>query len=355
MQDNLLCCDRRVAMELILVAVKNAEADRFISRPPQNIFLYLVFGPDAGLVSERAKAIAAHAVEDPKDPFQLLRLGGDDLAADPLRLADEANTVPLFGGRRAIWITAQGKAFTAALEPVLHVPPSDCTIVIEAGALKRDALLRKVCERETRAATIECYPDTIKDLSGLIDRETEAAGLRIDADAKTFLVSLLGQDRLATRSELAKLMLYAHGQGKVKLEDVEAVVADASTLALDAAVNGAFEGDFAAVQDTAARVYSEGGDYNLILGAALRHAITLHRMRLDVETGRTSAESGGYSQGFRRAAAVDKHVRTWNSGRLARAITILNDAIGRCRREPRLSQALTARALWTIALAARSK
>jgi DNA polymerase III subunit delta len=336
-----------------LVAVKNSEADRFIARPPQNIFLYLVFGSDTGLISERAKKIVAQAIDDPKDPFQLLRIGGDELAADPLRLADEANTIPLFGGRRAIWIEAQGKAFTAAIEPVLHMPPSDCTIVVEAGALKRDAPLRKSCESNARVAAIECYPDSAKDLAQLIDSETEAAGLKIDAEARTFLVSLLGQDRLTTRAELEKLLLYARGDGKVTIDHIEAVVADASTLALDVAVNGAFEGDFAAVQETAARVYSEGGDYNMILGAALRHAILLHRMRLDVENGNGGAQSGG--QGFRRAAALDKHVRAWTSPRLARAVAILNEAVMRCRREPRLSEAVTARALWTIALAARNK
>ena len=64
--------------------------------------------------------------------FNCLRLAGDDLAADPLRLADEAShTVPLFGGRRAIWIDAQGKSFIAALEPIINAPPSDCTIVVE--------------------------------------------------------------------------------------------------------------------------------------------------------------------------------------------------------------------------------
>jgi len=336
-----------------LVAVRNAEADRFIARPPQNIFLYLVFGSDAGLVSERAKTIVAHAVDDPKDPFQLLRLAGDELAADPLRLADEANTVPLFGGRRAIWIEAQSKALLAALEPLIHAPPYDCTIVIEAGALKRDSPLRKICEREARAAAIECYPDSTKDLAQLIDRETETGGLRIEADARSYLISLLGEDRLTTRSELEKLVLYAQQDGRVSVAHIDAIVADASSLALDAAVNGAFEGDFAAVQETAARVYSQGGDYNMLLGAALRHAILLHRMRLGVESGRSN--QGNTGQGFRRAAAIDKHVRTWSSARLAKTITLLSEAIARCRREPRLAEATTARVLWSIALSARNK
>ena len=130
-----------------MVAVKNGDADRFIVKPAPNIFLYLVFGTDAGLIAERVQKIIAASIDDLKDPFQFLNISGDELAADPLRLADEANTIPMFGGRRAIAIDAQGKSFVAALEPVLAKPPLDCTIVVEAGALKRDAPLRKLCSQ----------------------------------------------------------------------------------------------------------------------------------------------------------------------------------------------------------------
>ena len=334
-----------------MVAVKSHEADRFITRPG-DVFAYLVFGSDNGLVAERARRIVAGAIDDPKDPFQLLRLGGDELAADPLRLADEANTVPLFGGRRAIWIEAQGKAFVAAVEPVLRLPPTDCTIVIEAGALKRDAPLRKLCEQAKHAATIECYPDSPKDIAALVELEVSAAQLSIDGDAKTLLVSLLGQDRLSTRSELAKLLLYAHGASRIRLEDVEASVADASALALDAAVHGAFQGDFEAVEETAERVFAQGGDYNMLLGAALRHATLLHRARLETDAGQAPA---GFAGGFRRAASVDQQIRTWTAAQLQRAASILAEAIGKARREPKLADVTAVRALWSVALAARNK
>ncbi len=36
-------------------------------------------------------------------PFALVRLDGDEIS-DPMRLVEEANTVPLFGGRRAVAI-----------------------------------------------------------------------------------------------------------------------------------------------------------------------------------------------------------------------------------------------------------
>ncbi|MEJ0050627.1 MAG: DNA polymerase III subunit delta [Methylovirgula sp.] len=336
-----------------MVAVKNADADRFIVKPAPNIFLYLVFGTDAGLIAERAQKIIAAGVDDLKDPFEFLRISGDELAADPLRLADEANTIPMFGGRRAIAIDAQGKSFVAALEPILAKPPLDCTIVIEAGALKRDAPLRKLCESNPRAAALECYPDSAKDVAQLIDSELRADNLSIDSDARTLLISLLGEDRLTTRAEIAKLALYARGAGTITIGHIAAIVAEASSLALDTAIDGAFEGDLRAVEKTAERVFSEGGDYNALLGAALRHATALHRARLDAESGRGPGGGGGF--GFRRSPAFERHVRAWPSERLSRTIIALNQAIGKARRDPRLADQIALRTLWSIALSARKK
>ena len=53
------------------------------------------------------------------------------------------------------------------------------------------------------------------------------AKLTIAPDARAALVSLIGGDRQASRSEIRKLALYAHGKGRVELDDVLAVVADA--------------------------------------------------------------------------------------------------------------------------------
>jgi len=331
-----------------MVAVKNHEADRFLSRPPAHTGIFLVFGTDAGLISERMHRILAQAVDDPKDPFQLTRLSGDELAGDPLRLADEAYTIPLFGGRRAILIEAGGKGFDAALEPLLVQPPEACTVIIEAGNLKKDSALRRLCERDKNCAAIECYPDSAKDVAHLIDSEVAKAMLSIEPDAKSLLISLLGQDRLTTRSELDKLLTYAKDEKVITLDHVEQAVSDASMLVLDKAIDGAFEGKFKAVEETAARVFAEGGDANMLLGMALRHALSLHKARLDFDK---SGGRDGQRPSFGRMAALDKQMRASPAPQLARAVNILSEAVGRVRREPRLSDAIAIRALWAVALA----
>ena len=107
--------------------------------------------------------------------------------------------------------------------------------------------MRTLCERGKNTAAIQCYPDSARDIERLIDAEAAEAGLTMTAGAKVYLVSRLGQDRLSTRAELEKLMLYAHGAGEIRLDHVEAIVSDASSLLADKAVNAAFDGDFPAL------------------------------------------------------------------------------------------------------------
>src|SRR6185295_1448002 len=87
-------------------AIKSVDVDSFVARPDPGRPIVLVYGPDAGLVHERSEALICASVDDPRDPFALARLDGEELASDPTRLVEEANTMPLFGGRRAVWVKA---------------------------------------------------------------------------------------------------------------------------------------------------------------------------------------------------------------------------------------------------------
>ncbi len=271
-----------------MVAVKNANVDRYVARPDPARPIILVFGPDAGLVHERAEALIASAVDDPRDPFSLARIDGDGLADEPDRLVEEALTVPLFGGRRAVWVKAGGRNFAAAVERVLAAPlGGECRIVIEAGDLRRNAPLRALCERAANAAALPCYADSANDLGRLIEAEMRNAGLSIAPDARAALTALIGGDRGTSRSELRKLALYAHGKPGIGLDDVLAVIADATELKLDEIVDAAFAGKMRELEVGFARAQSTGVAASPLIGAAIRQAALLHRLRLAVEQGRS--------------------------------------------------------------------
>src|ERR1700694_5438494 len=184
---------------LIVVALRGKDIDAFLARPDPGRPIILLYGPDAGLVRERADALLASAVDDPNAPVSLARRDGDELSADPSRLVDEAMTVPLFGGRRAIRVRAGSRNFASGVDTLADTPIKDCRIVIEAGELRPESPLRKACERAKTAVAIGCYPDSERDLAKLIDDELRVSSLRIARDARAALMELLGGARQASR------------------------------------------------------------------------------------------------------------------------------------------------------------
>jgi DNA polymerase-3 subunit delta len=339
-----------------MVAIRAAEVDAFVARPDPARPVVLVFGPDAGLVSERVDALIKAAVDDPNDPFTLARLEGEDLAAEPSRLVEEAQTVPLFGGRRAVWVKAGSRNIAPAVEPVLALRARDCRVVIEAGDLRRNAPLRMLIERAGNAAALPCYADDERARARLVEEEMRAAGLTLAPDARALLLPLLGGDRAASRNEIRKLALYARGKARVEVEDVAAVVSDASSLALDEIVDAAFAGKAAELQMQLAKARSAGTSAGSIFFAAQRQVAQLHRWRTAIEEGaRFSIDSAVPQAQFRRKGAIEAALRSWNAARLAVAMAELAAAVLESRRNAALANVIAERALLAIAVRARHR
>jgi DNA polymerase III subunit delta len=341
-----------------MTALKAGQVDAFVARPDRARPVVLVFGLDAGLVRERAEALIHSAVDDPRDPFALARMSGDELAAEPMRLVEEANTIPLFGGRRAVWVKAGSRNFVAAVEALVAAASPDCRVVIEAGDLKRNAPLRAVCERAACAVALPCYPDSERDIGRLIDDEMREAGLAIAPDARAALLPLLGGDRLASRSEVRKLALFARGQERIELDDVIAVVTDASMLALDALIDAAFAGRTGEVEIQFNKARTAGTSPGTIISAALRQISTLHKARLVIEDGKSvtaTLDAMVPPVHFSRKALVELALKSWTAARLERAMMQFADASFEARRMGDLADTIVQRVLLALAVAARRK
>jgi DNA polymerase-3 subunit delta len=341
-----------------VVTLRGKDIDIFLSRPDSTRPIVLLYGPDAGLVRERAEALVKSAVDDPNDPFSLVRMDGDDLAAEPSRLVEEAMTIPMFGGRRAIRVRAGSKNFSSGVDTLSEMPIKDCRIVIEAGELRPESPLRKVCEKAKTAVAIACYPDTERDLAKLIDDELRVSNLRMAPDARATLMALLGGDRQASRNELRKLTLYAHGTGEVTLDDVMAVVADASELKIDPIVDGAFAGNPTAVEVEFNKAMIAGTYPGMIMMAAQRQAAALHKASLLVEAGSSASsavESGFPRLHFSRKGTVEAALRNFSTRRLVTIIDQLATAALDVRKQNALGAVIAQRALMSIAVNARRR
>lgn len=335
-----------------MTAVKAGEIEGLVRRGPDpRIPVILVYGPDTGLVTERARKLAEDFVTDPADPFALVRIDGDTLASDPGRLCDEAGTMGLFGGRRSIWVRPGTRNYAPAVEAALGAALAEARIVVEAGDLARNNPLRILCERSTRALAIPCYADDERTLADLIDRTLQERGLRIDRAAREVLARSLGGDRRASLMEIEKLALYAAGEGTVTLDHVEAVTSDVAASVLNTLIDAAFDGRREAVERDYRRFRHEGLDPGVVLGSALRHALTLLATRLD-NPEKTPALMAATWRGlhFKRKASIEGQLGAWAPGTLRQAAVALQEAVLACRRaEPDLAHALASAALLRVA------
>jgi DNA polymerase-3 subunit delta len=341
-----------------LVALRGKDIDNFLARPDPGRPIILLYGPDAGLVRERAEALLKSAVDDPADPFSLVKLDGDELAAEPSRLVDEALTVPLFGGRRAIRVRAGSRNFAGGVDTLAEMSLKDCRVVIEAGDLRAESPLRKACERARTAVAIGCYPDGERDLAKLMDEELRAANLKIAGDARATLMSLLGGDRQASRNELKKLTLLAHGEGEVTLDHVMAVVADASEMKLDPIIDGAFAGKPELVESEFAKAMVAGTYPGMIIASAQRHAAWLHKSALSVGEGTPASQlldSGFPRLHFSRKPMAETALRNFTPARLVAIIDQLAVAALEMRKQTTLAAAIAQRALLSIAVNAKRR
>lgn len=340
-----------------MAALKPRDIEPFLKKPDFSRSVILLYGPDAGLVSERADVLAEKSGVDLSDPFCLIRMDADDAASDVARIADEAHTIGMFGGKRLIRISGNTRRDLAkAVKPVLDTPPEDAIILIEAGDLKKNAGLRKQLEASPSSLAIPCYQDTDVAIEQLIDEEITAKGLTIDRETRLLLKSMLGDNRMVSRGELSKLAIYCEGKTAVTADEIHEIVGDASKLVMDDVIDSTATGDPAKLQVVLTKAIEAGNAPDIILLGVLRHYQMLQNARSKVELQRQIASNviSGMRPPihFARKNAVTVAVNIWTLERLTRALSRLDKAMLECRQKAGISQALCSTTLLALSLEA---
>ncbi len=339
-----------------------ARVEGFLRRPDPAIRAVLLYGPDAGLARERADTLARGVCPDLRDPFRVADLLAAALAGDPARLADEAAQIGLMGGRRVIRVREAGDGvapiFARFLADMVATVGGDSLVLAEAGDLPSRSTLRRVFDDSPGAAAIGCYPDSARDLAAVIRDAFAARRIRVSRDASDFLVGHLGEDRLLTRAELEKLMLYAGDGGSIDIDEARAVIADSAALSLDDALLAAAEGDCAALDRALARVFQEGGSPVTIIRALLRHLQRLHLLAARIAGGGSVEEAIRAARPpifFKEQDSYRRQLGRWSEARLRRALERVADAEFRMKLTGLPAETICREAMFALAREARSK
>ncbi len=347
--------------------LKSAEIETFVRKPGPAVRAVLVYGPDAGLVRERAARLVAGAVDDPADPFLVAELTGSEIAGDPPRLFDEAAAIPLTGGRRVVRVrdaspaTPPGiaEAVARVVKSYLEDPPGDSLVVMQAGDLGPRATLRKLFESAPAGVALPCYRDDADGLNRLFDEIMGPHGISLTPDARAYLAANLGADRGVSRAELEKLALYAGDDGRVELGDAEACVGDSGLRGLDRVAFAAAGGDRQALDREVSACLAMGESPVAVLRAASRHLMRLHLAMAESAAGASAETAVRNLQPpvfWRQVREMARQVEVWLPEHVARAQLLLLEAERQCKRTGMPAAAICGRALLQVAaLAGRKK
>ena len=298
----------------------------FLARPKPDIVAVLVYGPDHGLVAERANALLRHYCPNIDDPFARADLTAGQIADDPALLMDEMTAIPFGGGRKTIFVRGADDKISRACQNLFALNNLENRLVVTADNLGARSSLRLLFEGANHAAALPCYVEEGASLGQFIQDMLNTAGLRADHDALSLLSRNLVGDRLLARRELEKLVLYMGPQKQVTADDVQAVIGDESETGLDDLADAIATGKAAEADRVLDRLIAEGSHAVGVLRNLQNHFGKLHLAALDIQAGASIPDAVKAIKPpvfFKRQSLFEQQLRLWPLNSLEKTLDTL--------------------------------
>lgn len=342
-----------------MTELKGTAADRFIAKPDRKLPIILIHGPDRGRVQTRARALVVSLLGADHDPMACVELDPTLLDGSPSRIAEEADSLSMFGGDKVILARIDDpKGLVKPVEMLLASPPAAASIVIAAGDLKKTHPLRSRIEKSANGVAIACYAADRKDIAALLAKQMEAFDLHIDQQTRDLIIGLLGADFALAANEIEKLCLFARSEGTVTEAHVTALLCDSSVHGFSDVADLAFAGRRDDALDALERTLADGMEASVLWQMMLRHAQHLERMRIDIDAGSAPDTVIGRARPmifFKRRSAVERALNLWRAEPLRRCIAQMDGDLADLRLKSDLKTVRMERQVLRIASLARSR
>lgn len=335
--------------------------------PQKDVIGVLLYGPDRGLVKERAEKLARAYVTDPNDAFATTVLTSDDLQADPAKLSDEMVALSLLGDSRLIRVRLDHErpgAAVAKLVKSFDVAPktAEAKLIIEAGDLTPRSAVRKAFEAGGHFASIGCYLASPSDIATQVKQQLSAKSITIDWDALDIWVPLLQGDRSLMGNEIDKMILFK-GDGTqdgavVRVKDIEDIAAGGQTGSLDDIIMAALSGQASECDAAFQRAVAGKMNSAVILRSLQRQLTRLMEARAAMDVGGSAQDTMrslrppvfGMSQ-----SQFTHQLQIWPGRVLQRALSQSIEAENQLKSAGAPSDAITGRLLLALASFAKKR
>ena len=293
------------------------KAGAALDRPDPKLRFFLFSGADnasSRLFAQRLlTAIGAEKIS----------AGAAQLKADPAWLADEAASLPMFGGARLLWIEPAGEEIVPAVEALLALERVEAAAVaITGNALKNTSGLLKLVEGSKAALHVPSDLLSPREQVNAIFELGRAEGLRIAPALAERIAEEAGGDLILARLELQKFALYA-GASKDQMMDladdvVDALGIDQSEAAYGLAGDLALAGDLDGLAGELSLLEGAGMDAIPVVRALQRRLLMLTPLRARMDQGQRS-EMVLKTVWMRDKTIVGQILPRWTGPRLSEA------------------------------------
>jgi DNA polymerase-3 subunit delta len=293
-----------------------------LDRPPPDLRLYLLHGPD----ESTALALAGRLAAGMGAEVERIDLDPATLKSDPARLSDEAAALSLFGGARFIRVTGAGEECAEAVDTLLSAERAGNPVVMIAPTVKASAKLVKAAIDSDRALAFACYPPNARDAAGVVNDLARAHGLRLSPGAAQRLVRASDGDRAVMAREVEKLALFLDAAVERPADAdeaaLEAIGADIAEGEIGEVVLAVTAGEVRTVVTALRRMSGPDASPIPILRALGRRLIALTEMRAAVDAGEGVEQAMKRQRVFwKEEAATATALRRWRMADLLRAQT----------------------------------
>ena len=153
-------------------------------------------------------------------------------------------------------------------------------------------------------------------------------------EALQYLVTYLGSDRLTTRSELNKLILYAGNNNEINLQTVIDIIGDGGPIVLDAIPSSIADGDIKSFLIALDRHNSDSQNPISILRTTISYFQKLRTARALVDQGRSSKDAISSLRPpvfWNKKLDFERQLKRWSTNQLNDLLERLQDAELLCK------------------------
>ena len=317
--------------------IQNYKIDQFCKDQNPNTPAILLYGQDYGLISERSSLIIKNFFKNMNhaiNSINIIDLELNAIISNPEFLDIEASSISILNNKKIIRIKDATDSLSKIIEEYLLTPHKDCLIIILSENLSPRSKLRKFFETHKEATILPCYNDDKKNILNIIENMFEKESIYIDKEGKELLANYLGIDRLITRSEIEKAILYAGKNKKLTLNDVSVFLSDQAAMSIDALYDFSLAGDIKNAYRVLNRVQNEGISAIQIIRTFIRQIQGLYSIHHSLALNSNInfvIDNFKPPIYFKRKASIKIHIERWSLKKINKALLLLENAEISCK------------------------